>query len=158
MSLRIRSARPADLVAVSHIEEESFPSPYPPDLFSKLLQDHGDSFFVAEDISGEVVGYCIASRERGLGHLISIAVLQEHRRKGLGTALLQFLTDYLVRKDVSELWLEVNVENKETIKLYERFGFAGVMILENYYSDGASALRMRLDLNKNAPRADGKEE
>lgn len=113
----------------------------------KLLQDHGDSFFIAE-MSDQPVGYCIATRDGKFAHLISIAVLREHRRKGVGRALLQHLVEYLVRRGVEELWLEVKTGNKEAIELYEKFGFARMMILENYYSDGAPALRMRLALRK----------
>ncbi len=145
---RIRTALPTDLRAVSLIEDDSFPAPYPPELFEKLLQEHGDSFFIAEEGSGKTVGYCLATRDGRFAHLISIAVLREHRRKGVAGALLQQLLKYLPRHGVDELWLEVNTGNKEAIGLYTKFGFLKIMILENYYSDGASAVRMRLGLNK----------
>ncbi len=90
----------------------------------------------------------MAARDGRFAHLISIAVLREHRRKGVANELLRHLVDYLARHRVDELWLEVNTANKEAIGLYERFGFARMMILENYYSDGAPALRMRLALNR----------
>ncbi len=133
--------------AVSLIEDDSFPSPYPPELFKRLLQEHGDSFFIAE-ISAQLVGYCLAARDGRFAHLISIAVLREHRRKGVANELLRHLLEYLARHRVDELWLEVNTANKEAIGLYETLGFARMMILENYYSDGAPALRMRLALNR----------
>lgn len=148
---RIRIASPSDLHAVSLIEDDSFPSPYPPELFKRLLQEHRDSFFIAE-IVDQPVGYCLAARDGRVAHLISIAVLREHRRKGLANDLLRHLAAYLVRQRVDELWLEVNTGNKEAIGLYERFGFARMMILENYYSDGAPALRMRLALNRDILR------
>ncbi len=145
---RIRTALPTDLRAVSLIEDDSFPSPYPPELFKKLLQEHGDSFFIAEEGSGKTVGYCLATRDGRFAHLISIAVLREHRRRGVASVLLQQLLEYLARLGVDELWLEVNTGNKEAIELYQKFGFLKMMILENYYSDGTPALRMRLGLNK----------
>ena len=135
---------------MSLIEDDSFPSPYPPELFKKLLQEHGDSFFIAEEVSGKTVGYGLATRDGRFAHLISIAVLREHRRKGAAGALLQHTVEYLARHGVDELWLEVNTGNKEAIELYQKFGFSRMMILENYYSDGAPALRMRLALNKEA--------
>jgi ribosomal-protein-alanine N-acetyltransferase len=90
----------------------------------------------------------LATTDGRFAHLISIAVLREHRRKGVAGALLQRLVKYLECHGVDELWLEVNIGNKEAIDLYEKFGFLRMMILENYYSDGAPALRMRLGLNK----------
>ena len=43
--------------------------------------------------------------------------------------------------------MEVNTTNDEAVKFYEGLGFNRVMIIENYYSDGSHALRMRLALN-----------
>jgi len=83
-----------------------------------------------------------------MAHLISIAVLTESRRKGVASALVRDLIEYLEARRVDELWLEVKQGNKEAIRLYEKFGFAKVMILENYYSDGSPALRMRMSLKK----------
>ncbi len=83
-----------------------------------------------------------------MAHLISIAVIREHQRSGVGTALLENLIMLLRRHAIEELWLEVNLENKGAIELYENFGFARVMILENYYSNGSAALRMRLSLSR----------
>ena len=80
--------------------------------------------------------------------MISIAVPTEGRRKGVATALLKNLIDYLVAHRVEELWLEVKQANKDAIKLYEKFHFATIMILENYYSDGSAALRMRMSFKK----------
>ena len=83
-----------------------------------------------------------------MAHLISIAVLTESRRKGVASALVRGLIEYLEARRVDEFWLEVKQGNKEAIRLYEKFGFAKVMILENYYSDGSPALRMRISLKK----------
>lgn len=94
------------------------------------------------------MGYCVSALEGKLAHLISIAVLREHRRNGVGSTLLQNLITFSERHGVEELWLEVNSGNKEAIGLYDKFGFTSVMILENYYSDGSAALRMRLSLNR----------
>jgi len=103
---------------------------------------------VAEEAPGKLVGYCVSSIEGKLAHLISIAVLTKGRRKGVATALLRNLIEHLGGQRVDELWLEVKEGNKEAIRLYGKFGFARMMILENYYSDGSSALRMRMSLKK----------
>jgi ribosomal-protein-alanine N-acetyltransferase len=78
--------------------------------------------------------------------LISIGVLREYRRRKVATSLIQESLDQLSSK-VREVWLEVNTANEEAVKFYEGFGFKGIMIIDNYYSDGSPALRMRLTLN-----------
>jgi len=112
------------------------------------LEEIGKVFLVAEEASDKLVGYCVSSLEGRMAHLISIAVLTKSRRKGVATSLVRDLIEYLEARRVDELWLEVKQGNKEAIKLYEKFGFAKVMILENYYSDGSPALRMRMSLRK----------
>jgi len=156
-NLRIRSALSADLEGICQIEDDSFSDPYPRHLLKRLLREIGNGFLVAEETPGRLVGYCVSSIEGRLAHLISIAVLIEDRRKGVATALLRSLIEHLETRPVDELWLEVKQGNKEAIGLYERFGFAGVMILENYYSDGSQALRMRMSLRKQVPKAERKQ-
>jgi len=93
------------------------------------------------------VGYCVCSKEGKLAHLISIGVLREYRRRKVATSLIQALLVQLGSR-IRELWLEVNTANQEAVKFYEGFGFRSIMIIENYYSDGSPALRMRLALNE----------
>jgi ribosomal-protein-alanine N-acetyltransferase len=147
-SLRIRPASAADLQAICLIEDDSFSDPYPPHLLKRLLDESGNVFLVAEDENDVLIGYCVSSVEGRLAHLISIAVLTEGRRKGVATALLKNLMEFLEAHRVEELWLEVKQVNNEAIKLYEKFEFAQMMILENYYSDGSAAVRMRMSFKK----------
>jgi len=147
-SLRIRHASAADLQAICLIEDNSFSDPYPRHLLKRLLDEIRNNFLVAENGNGALVGYCVSSIEGRLAHLISIAVVTEGRRKGVATALLKNLIEYLTAHRVEGLWLEVKQNNKEAIKLYEKFDFAGIMVLENYYSDGSAALRMRRSFKK----------
>jgi ribosomal-protein-alanine N-acetyltransferase len=153
-SLRIKTATESDLPNIVLIENSSFDQPYPFDLLKKLLQEYGDSFLVAEE-SGKLVGYCSASMKGGSAHLISIGVLMEYRRRGVGASLLKHLIRILRKGSIDELWLEVKSENKEAVGLYEKFGFERMNTVEDYYSDGSAALRMRLGLDKDVPTTKG---
>jgi ribosomal-protein-alanine N-acetyltransferase len=144
----------ADLQAICLIEDASFSDPYPRRLLKRLLDHVGNNFLVAERGDGKLFGYCVASMQGRLAHLISIAVLSEGRRKGVATALLQNLVDHMKVLGVDELWLEVKRDNRDAIRLYEKLGFQGVMILENYYSDGSSALRMRTGFKNQLVKAE----
>ena len=144
--VHIRRATRNDLESVCQIENGSFPDPYPRALMVRLLRDHPTGFFVAETSSGQVVGYCVCSKKGKLAHLISIGVLLEYRRRKVATSLIQEMLSQLNSR-IRELWLEVNTSNEEAVRFYEGFGFTRVMILENYYSDGSPALRMRLALD-----------
>lgn len=152
----VRTATKSDLPLICVIEDGSFPDPYPPALMERLQHDYSDSFFVVENASGKLVGYCVASDRGGVAHLISIGVLREHRRKGAGAALLKTLLEWSKVRRVDELWLEVNAENGDAIKFYEQFGFGKIMVLENYYADGSPALRMRLRMKNDAREGPGR--
>jgi len=132
------------LPLICAIEADSFPDPYPAALMERLQRMYSESFFVAENNSSKLVGYCVASEKEGFAHLISIGVFREHRRKGVAAALVKTLLAWLNERGVDELWLEVNTGNKAAISLYERLGFARVMTIENYYADGSPAVRMKL--------------
>ena len=156
-NLRIRPASPADLQAICLIEGDSFSDPYPRHLLNRLLDDTGNIFLVAENGKGVLVGYCVSSLEGRLSHLISIAVLPKGRRQGIATALLKNLIGYLEAHRVEQLWLEVKQGNNEAIKLYEKFDFARMMTLENYYSDGSAALRMRMSFKRQVVKVEDKQ-
>jgi ribosomal-protein-alanine N-acetyltransferase len=138
----------SDLPAISAIEDDSFPAPYDPSLLKRLLQDFPESFFVATDESGELVGYCVCTLGGKTAHLISIAVCRNLRRRGIALVLLQRAIEYLAAQAVDELWLEVSLRNLEAVTLYAKLGFEEIGILEKYYSDGSDAVRMRLVLGE----------
>ncbi len=76
-------------------------------------------------------------------HLISIAVLKPFRRRGIGSMLLRESMRASVRAYGAEsMYLEVRVSNEPAIKLYEKFGFRKVRMIESYYLDGEDAYVM----------------
>jgi ribosomal-protein-alanine N-acetyltransferase len=143
----IRSASLSDLHAISGIEDDSFPNPYPPLLLKRLMNDCPESFFVAVDHKARLVGYCVSVLAESSAHLISIAVEREYRRKGIATMLLQRTIEYLIDRASQELYLEVNPKNAEAVDLYRKLGFETMGVLKGYYSDGSDAISMRIILN-----------
>jgi len=78
-----------------------------------------------------------------VGHLVSIAVLEEHRGRGIGSALLD-RTLRVMREvyHVKSIYLEVRVSNSPAIRLYQKFGFKKARIVRGYYMDGEDAYVM----------------
>ncbi len=78
-----------------------------------------------------------------VGHVISIAVLQEYRRRGIGSALMSEALKIFEKKyDVDSVYLEVRVSNQPAINMYEKFGFVKARIIRGYYRDGEDAYVM----------------
>jgi len=77
--------------------------------------------------------------------LISIGVISEYRRQGFATALIERLIANLNPR-TRELRLEVRQDNTEAIMLYQELGFKNVELIESYYEDGSTAVKMLLTL------------
>lgn len=109
--------------------------------------------FVVAEVNGTTVGYIMCRIERGLsnlttfkfikkGHVISIAVLSEYRRLGVGYALLLNAMRGALNYGASEIFLEVRISNVPAVNLYRLMGFEVVQQLSRYYTDGETAYRM----------------
>jgi RimJ/RimL family protein N-acetyltransferase len=82
--------------------------------------------FVAED-EGRIVGRLSVARDQhpACSHVadLGLMVAATHRRRGIGTALLQAAVDWARVSEVRKLELHVFPYNTGAIALYERFGF-----------------------------------
>ena len=138
------------------INLRTLPEHYSDYFYESLLEELPEAFVVAE-ISGKIVGYIMCKMEHGFsnfkklgfvkkGHVVSIAVINEHRSKGLGTALVnESITGVKIRQ-CSELYLEVRCSNNDAVRLYEKLGFSITQKLKAYYRDGEDAYVMAIDL------------
>jgi ribosomal protein S18 acetylase RimI-like enzyme len=82
-----------------------------------------------------------------VGHVTSLAVLQEHRRCGLAGALMKQLHCHLEARDVPAVGLHVRKSNVAAARLYESDGYTIENIIPHYYQDGEDAYFMRKGLN-----------
>lgn len=87
--------------------------------------------FVAK-INNETVGYILVNisekdnpimRYRKQLSIESICVDEKKRSNGIGTALLEYVKKFGKENGCTDLYLTVNKENENAIKLYEKFGF-----------------------------------
>ena len=81
------------------------------------------------------------------GHVVSISILENHRRKNLGEALMIEGINGIVARKGDEIYLEVRSSNLPAISLYEKLGFQTKSVLKSYYRDGEDAKLMALDLS-----------
>ena len=124
------------------IEIESFRYPYPKHLLRHFLALFPDFFLIAlhgEKVTGYIVG---AIRRRVLGHIISLAVKKEYRRKGIAWRLLEKLEDQFRKNGVKIFRLEVEATNDAAVSLYLRRGFKMAYVIPNYYPGGEPCVVM----------------
>jgi len=125
----------SDLESILQIEKQSFPkSPYDWTTFLNLHYLYAETFLVYVDIipgqkEEQILGYVIFSQD---GHIISIAVLPQHRRKGIGTQLLQRV---MKTPRIKKVWAEVRRSNQGAQTFYFKMGFQTTDRVPNYYGN-----------------------
>jgi ribosomal-protein-alanine N-acetyltransferase len=130
----IRKATIKDLSEVHDIESVSFKDPYPRGFLKALFQIYPETSLVALK-NERVIGYIIASSDRGDGHLISIAVHPLERRQNVGEALIKTLLAILHKQRVTLLRLEVRKSNEVAQMFYKKLGFEFSHVIPQYYYD-----------------------
>ena len=142
----VRRVRKEDMPRIYEIEKNSFSHPYPPRLIDLLFERNRQAFFVAE-VDDRVVGYAVAAVEaHDVGHVISVAVSSEMRRRGVGKALMRRLIQELKEIGVSVIRLEVEKDSIAAQKMYKGLGFEVTGVIKDYYESGGDAYVMTLSL------------
>lgn len=143
----IREFRRPDVKQVLEIEFSSFKDPYPSHILVDIY-NLGAGFLVAQQ-DNMIVGYIIFwIRFEDEGHIISIAVDENHRRKEVGSQLVETAMEIFKRYNITQIKLEVRVSNNGAIKFYNDMGFNKKEVLEKYYEDLEDAVLMDMDLDK----------
>jgi len=151
----IRRCDPSDLIPVMEINMKTLPEHYSDYFYESLLAELPESFLVGE-VNGRLVGYIMCKTEYGFsnfkklgfvkkGHVVSVAVLEEQRKKGIGRSLIEEAIAGTKIKKADELYLEVRCSNNEAVRLYEKIGFIIKQRIKSYYRDGEDAYLMTIE-------------
>ena len=130
-SSRIRPATEADLPAILDIERAVFSDPWSLESFRSLLAD----IMTVAQSEGVVVGYLVARHAADSGDIMNIAVHPDHRRQGIGWALVEDSLQRLAAVGVKTVSLGVRESNAAAQRLYERMGFTAVGKTRGYYRE-----------------------
>mgnify|MGYP002381915309 CR=1 FL=1 len=92
---------------------------------------------------GEMGAFALAVvDEYGCGHLTTIGVAPEHRRRGLARMLMLEVERSFLAGGITTMRLEVRVDNVAAQQLYERLGYVVVQRMNRYYSNGDDGYQM----------------
>lgn len=156
-STQIRRVESKDMLEIMTINRKSFVLPYTSSIFREFFREHRYAFLVVE-YDGRIAGYAMSRilkklNLRGfgvkkIGHIMSIAVHPNFRRRGIGKRLLERTVEILSENGAKELRLEVRVSNQPAVDMYHYAGFREEGTLQSYYSDGENAILMSKSLKK----------
>lgn len=148
----LRKFVPDDLQSVMQINRVCLPENYTDFFFIDLHQRFPETFIVAEE-NGKIAGYIMCRIEVGLsnlglgglirkGHVVSIAVMPQSRRKGIAQAVINRALEGMRYYKAKQCFLEVRVTNEAGISLYKKLDFEVTRTSNGYYSDGEDAYVM----------------
>ena len=109
-------------------------------------QDSGKGSAPEGIVGFGILGFIMAEIRRKSGHIITIDVVAEARRTGVGSALLRAAEDQLLRSGVRTVALETPVNNEAAIRFYKQKGYFVEKTVTGYYSGQLDALVMTKEL------------
>jgi ribosomal-protein-alanine N-acetyltransferase len=74
--------------------------------------------------------------ENGIGHITTVGVAPEYRRRGLARLILHEIERSFAARSVTTIRLEVRINNQAAQQLYEQVGFVIIQRMGKYYSNG----------------------
>ena len=135
--MRVVPMAEGHIAPLAELERVCFAHPWSAQALEEELENPLALFQVAEDEDGRVLGYVGVHFVGDEGFITNVAVSPAARRRGVGRALLQALTDYGAAQGMYRITLEVRVSNTPAIALYEGMGYTRDGVRPGFYRDPA---------------------
>lgn len=150
MRFAIRDFKPEDFETLWNIDQECFPPgiAYSREELAMYMRRRSAITLIAENSDGiEIAGFIVA-HGGATGHIITIDVLAEARRSGLGSQLLRAAEARLQESGSHAVGLETAVDNTGALAFYKRHGYDVIRTWPRYYANGVDALVLRKNLDQ----------
>lgn len=135
-----------DLKILCDIEKRCFAKDaYTENYLSFLLRMPNSVSLVAkvdQTIIGFIIGLSYDSEKLTVGHICTLDVSMEHRRRGVGSKLIDEVERIFVKRNISICYLEVSLENLAARNFYRKHEYVEVQALKDYYSRGKHGIRL----------------
>ena len=142
-SPKISPMKEQDILGVFEVERKCFPFPFGETLIGNIYYGAPELCLILE-FDDQVIGFILGGYTAILGqaHILSFAILENYRNQGLGKKLLEYFIKRAETLGCNNIKLEVDVDNKSAIKLYENLGFEIISRIRKYYQDNSDAFLM----------------
>jgi len=128
----------AEEAAVPPADAEPSEEPVPPVGVGRWLGELKRLFGSEEEVEASrepIVGFVGVWLTLDEAHIVTIAVRESHRGRGIGELLLIAAIALATLNDQDVVTLEVRASNQAAQALYEKYGFKKVGVRHRYYSD-----------------------
>src|SRR6201996_4541962 len=146
----VEPAGQRDAAALAQIHGTSFHRGWGEDEFERMLTER-NTLVHRLRMGRKTIGFSVSRMAADEAEILSIAVAESHRGRGLSNGLLLTHLGHLAGRGIRTVFLEVEENNQPSRRLYERAGFGVVGRRERYYQqpggEQLNALLMRRDLS-----------
>ena len=149
-AFRLREYRTSDIGRLCEIDAACFPTrvAFRPEEMRATLEQHGAFAIVAQTRTDEIAGFIVAAQAKpNRGHIVTVDVRPDFRRRGLGEQLMLAASEQLAEAGVEAVRLETAVGNRAAQGLFRKLGFERTARAEAYYPDGSDAWAMEKRLS-----------
>lgn len=140
-----------DMPSVLAIEQASFDFAWTEEDFIRCLRQRNVIGMVVEDEADKIVGFMVYELHKAKLKILNMAVGREHRRQGVGSAIIAKLVSKLAHNRRTRLAVELRETNLDAQLFYRANGFKAWRVLRDFYEDaGEDAYLMQYKLPADA--------
>lgn len=115
--------------------------------FKKDLKQNPYAVYLLLEVEEQVIAMISGRFTHKTAHISHLIVCPHYQRQGFGRMLLALWVQLAQSQGVAQVSLEVRSDNHSAQQLYQQQGFETTVEVPSYYTDGSSALQMRLPLS-----------
>lgn len=130
----IEEMNEADIDRFAEIDQKCFTVPWSRKAFEDEFKNSIAVYFAARN-DNECIGYAGFWNVSGEGDITNVAVVEEHRRSGVGSMLIEAVLEKAKQLNIDIMTLEVRQSNYKAQGLYKKYGFEVIGTRKRYYSD-----------------------
>lgn len=130
----IEEMNEADIDRFAEIDQKCFTVPWSRKAFEDEFKNSIAVYFAARN-DDECIGYAGFWNVSGEGDITNVAVVEEHRRSGVGSMLIEAVLEKAKQLNIDIMTLEVRQSNYKAQGLYKKYGFEVIGTRKRYYSD-----------------------
>lgn len=148
VNFQLRSYAPSDFDGLYAIDRACYEPriAYSRTELRQYLRFPGADCVVAEtslnDEEPAAIGFCLTAHKGSWGYIVTMDVLAEHRRQGIGSMLLGEAERRLAAAGVLQIGLETETRNSAAIAFWQKHGYRKSRVRKNYYPGGRDAFSM----------------
>ncbi|MGH9414176.1 MAG: GNAT family N-acetyltransferase [Terriglobales bacterium] len=142
-----RTLTQADVEQVHALDQSCFPPgiAYSANEIAAYLRLHGLHQGCIGKDGSPLLGLLLSCGQQQRGHIITLDVDADARRRGIGQQLMRNAEQYYRERGARGMRLEAAVNNAGALAFYARLGYRVVRRLAGYYAADLDALQLDLD-------------